>query len=109
MTKDIFLNTLREKLSGLPQDDIEKLVDYYNEMLCDRIEIGMTEEEATADLGSPEEIAREILLDMPMQKLVKAKAKSKPKKRFTAGETLLIVMAFPVWGPLLSSVIAVVI
>ena len=48
MDKHTFLTDLRGALSGLPQDDIEERVGFYGEMIDDRMEEGMSEEEAQA-------------------------------------------------------------
>ena len=45
ITKQEFLLQLREKLSGLPQADIDERVAFYGEMIDDRVEEGLTEEE----------------------------------------------------------------
>ena len=46
MNKQEFLSLLRRELSGLPQGDIEERVGFYAEMIDDRMEEGLTEEEA---------------------------------------------------------------
>lgn len=50
MTKSDFLDLLREKISRLPEWEAAKTVVYYSEMIDDRIEDGMSEEDA--DYGS---------------------------------------------------------
>ena len=49
MIKQEFISALREKLSALPQIDPEKHIQFYEEMINDRIEDGMLEEDAVAD------------------------------------------------------------
>ena len=46
MDKRTFLNSLREQLYGLSQSDIDKSLEYYSEMIDDRMEDGVSEEEA---------------------------------------------------------------
>ena len=41
MNKSEFLNSLEEKLKELPKDEIRKTIDYYDEMIDDRIEDGI--------------------------------------------------------------------
>ena len=48
MNKQEFLVQLRNALSGLPKDDIEERIEFYSEMIEDRIEEGLSEEEAIA-------------------------------------------------------------
>ena len=56
MDKHDFLMQLQNRLSGLPQEDIEERLNFYNEMIDDRIEDGLSEEEAIAAVGSLDEI-----------------------------------------------------
>ena len=104
--KEIFLLELKRGLEGFAEEDIQKFVDYYAEMIDDRIEDGKTEEEAVADLGDVNEIIEQIQMEMPLPKLVRAKMQ--PKHRLSAWEIVLIVLGFPIWGSLAISVIAIV-
>ena len=75
MTKVEFLAELRAALAGLPEADIEKSLDFYSEMIDDRVEDGLPEEEAVAALGSIEDIKTQILKDIPITKIIKEKVK----------------------------------
>ncbi len=99
MNKDAFLSALRNRLSGLPEEDIKMSLDYYNEIIDDRIEEGLSEEEAVLAVGSLEEIVSQILMDTSLPKLVKAKVK--PKRTLKTWEIVLLVLGSPVWLPLL--------
>jgi uncharacterized membrane protein len=99
MNRERFLASLRSALAGLPEGDIDGTLEYYAELIDDRAEEGVPEEEAVSALGSPEDVAREILLDLPMTKLVKAKMK--PKRSLRGWEIALIIIGFPLWLPLL--------
>ena len=72
-----------------------KALEFYEEAISDRIEDGLTEDEAVAAIGTPDEIAQQILMDTPLPKLVKAKAK--PEKGFKVWEIILLVLGFPIW------------
>ncbi len=61
MNKEQFLASLRARLIGLPQADLERTLQYYREMIDDRIEEGMSEYQAVADVGNPAELAAAIL------------------------------------------------
>ena len=63
MTKLNFILSLNEKLSGLPQNDIEERLRFYTEMIEDRMEEGLSEEEAVLAVGSVDEIAEQILAE----------------------------------------------
>ncbi len=61
MTKADFLEALRNCLRALPDADAARSMDYYIEIIDDRMDEGMTEEEAVAAVGDPADVAREIL------------------------------------------------
>ena len=102
MDKYDFLLALEDRLAGLPEADRQASLDFYAEMLDDLTEGGMTE--AVASLGSVDAIAEEILLEMPLPKLVKAKMK---KRRLSGLEITLLAVGFPIWFPILIALLAV--
>ena len=106
MDKLEFLLTLDKRLDVLTDTDRRASLDYYAEMLDDLTESGMTEADAVASLGSVEAIAEEILLNMPLPKLVKGKMKK--RRRLTGTEITLLIVGFPIWLPLLISAFAIV-
>ena len=106
MNKEMFLEELKRKLIGLPQADIDERLAFYSEMIDDRIEDGLTEEEAVAKVGSVDEIVAQIMSEIPLTKLVKEKVK--PKRSLRVWEIVLIVLGFPVWFPLLIAFLAIV-
>ena len=55
MNKQEFLSRLRKQLRGL--EDREERVTFYSEMIDDRMEDGLSEEEAVAAVGSLENFA----------------------------------------------------
>ena len=61
MTRKQFLNDLYHHLYGLTQDQAEQHLTYYAEMLADRMEEGMSEEDAVAGMEDVETIARRIM------------------------------------------------
>ena len=71
MSKQEFLGALYNGLSGLPKEDIENSVQFYSEMIDDRMDEGMTENEAVEDIGSVNEIIQQILSESSLPKLVK--------------------------------------
>lgn len=105
MHKQNFLAALQDALYGLPQSDINQSVEYYSEIIDDQIEDGIREEEAVASLGSPDAVAKQILLDIALPKLVKAKVR--PSHTLHAWEILLLVLGAPVWASLLLAAAAV--
>ena len=106
MNREQFMAALREKLAGLPEEDIVSSLEYYGEMIDDRIEDGVPEETAVAAVGSVDEIAEQILMDTPLTKLVQARVKS--KRSLKAWEIVLLVLGSPIWLSLLIAAAAVV-
>ena len=107
MTKIKFLLSLHDKLSGLPQDEVEERLNFYSEMIEDRMEEGLSEEEAVAAVGSVDEIAEQIAGEIPLSKL--AIEKIKPKRKLRAWEIVLLALGSPIWLSLLVSAFSVVI
>ena len=93
MTKQLFLNELSAALHGLPREERYRTLSYYDELIDDRMEDGQSEEEAVESLGSPEQIAREIL------------GEEEPPVSTGTGRKvwliILLVLGFPFWGSLL--------
>lgn len=106
MKKNEFLAELRERLNGLSEEDLKRSLDYYAEMIDDRMEDGLAEDEAVDAVGTPGEIAGVILGEMPLTKLVKARVKT--KGRMAAWEIVLLVLGSPLWLALLLALFAVV-
>ena len=105
MNKREFIEKLRQLLSGLPEADAEERLSFYGEMIDDRVEEGLSEEEAVKEIGSAESVADQILADTPLKAIIKEGIK--PRRPRGVGTTLLIVLGFPVWLPLLAALFAV--
>ena len=105
MNKQEFLEELREELIGLPQDEIEERLDFYSEMIEDRMEEGLSEEVAVAEIGIPAEIAAQIIEDIPLTRFVVEKVK--PKRKLKVWEIVLLVLGSPIWVPLLLAAIVI--
>ncbi len=106
MNKERFLLELASALEGLPEDDVEKSLEYYSEMIDDHIEDGLSEEEAVADLGSIDEIRAQIIKDTPLAKIVRKRVKS--NQTLSSLEITLLIVGFPIWFPLLAAAAAVI-
>ena len=106
MTKHEFLAKLRQGLSGLPQEDMEERLIFYSEMIDDRMEEGLSEEEAVAAAGDVDRIIAQAVADTPISKLAKEKIRGKVSLK--PWHILLLVLGFPVWFPLCVAAISVV-
>lgn len=106
MTKREFIAQLREKLSGLPQTDIEERVIFYGEMIDDRMEEGLSEEEAVSEIGNIDDIVSQTVSDTPITKRAKEKIKSKGKTK--TWEIVLLIAGSPIWVSLTIALFAVI-
>jgi len=106
MKKEKFLSELRRKLQGLPKDDLESRLSFYEEAINDRISCGKSEEEAVGDLGSVDLIVEEIAEDTPYFTLVKEKAKL--NRKLSLATILLLIIGFPIWFPIALTVLILI-
>lgn len=107
MNKEQFLARLRQRLDGLPEDAAQPSLDYYREMIEDRMEDGLSEEEAVEAMGTPDDAAGQIWMAAPLPALRKTSARRR-SRGWKAWEIALLVLGSPVWAPLLAAGAAVV-
>lgn len=105
MNRREFLDALSGALADLPWREQERWLDFYGEMIDDRMEEGLTEAEAVAAVGSIEEIAAQIL-SQP-QPAEQQQPPKKPKWEVKPWMILLLILGFPVWLPLLIAALVV--
>lgn len=106
MTKREFIAQLQKKLQGLPKQEVEERISFYGEMIEDRMEEGMEEPQAVADVGTVEEISAQIISEIPLTKI--AKERVKPKRRWETWEIVLLALGSPIWLSLVVAAFAVV-
>ena len=107
MKRQEFLDELKKALWAIPEADQQRSCDYYAEMIDDRMEDGLSEEEAVAAIGNLDEIVNQILSESPRPPQVVQTA-APEKKRISTWLIVLLVLGFPVWGAIVISVGAVV-
>lgn len=106
MNKSEFLSELEKALTGLPKKDVNERLAFFSEMIDDRMEEGLGEEEAVAAAGSIDEIAAQTVADVPLGRLVNEKITAKRGMR--GWEIALLILGFPLWFPLLIAAAAIV-
>ena len=106
MRKQEFLEKLYRGLSGLPQEEIRERLNFYREMIDDRMEEGLSEEEAVAAVGSVEEIVAQAVNEIPLSKIAREKIRS--GRRLNGVEVLLLILGAPIWFSLAIAAAAVV-
>ena len=107
MNKQEYLGALEYALAQMPPEEREKHLAYYDELICDMCEDGMSEEEATSRLGDPNAVAQELLAALPLATLVKTRIRSGGS--LSPLVIALLVLGFPLWFPLLVSVLSLLI
>ena len=94
MNKREFINLLSEKLSYLPKNELEERIIFYCEMINDKMDDGLSEEEAINEIGPIDDIVKEISSDNIGTKEAEA---IKEKRTMKTWEIVLICLGFPIW------------
>lgn len=106
MLKKQFLDELTKALEGLPKDELNDRISFYSDMIDDRMEDGMSEEDAVGDIGTVEEVKSEIMSNVSLVKIVKHKVK--PKRRLKTWEIVVLCVTSPIWVGLVIAGFAVI-
>ena len=61
MKKEEFFAALAAGLSAMSEQERAGVLEYYEEIICDEVEHGVSEEDVLADLGDPVELARRVM------------------------------------------------
>lgn len=105
MLKEEYLSKLKTGLTEAGIEDADERVEYYDEMICDRIEAGMSEERAVEDMEDIDSIINDCRLDKPVTTLIVNKVQKSHDKAKKSGNgfiwVLLAILGFPIWLPLL--------
>ena len=118
MKKQEFLDALKSRLWALPEPDQQSSLEYYAEMIDDRMEDGLCEEEAVAAIGDLEEIVKQIMTELPHPPaVIRKEYKQEEAKTHNADREqtsrkvwliILLILGSPVWGSLVISAASVV-
>lgn len=100
MTKTEYLKKLRRALRQVKAEERSKSLAYFGEVIDDRMEDGISEQDAIDELESVEAAAERIIAE--------AKAQGQIKPRRSLWEIVLIVLGFPLWFPLVLTIAVVV-
>ena len=102
MIKQEFLDRLREGLSALPQEEIDEQINFYAEIIDDRIEDGLSEEQAVLQAGNVEDIIMQIKSDFSDVHNTASERKLK------VWQIILIALGSPIWFSLIVAVVCIV-
>ena len=108
MTRNEFITSLSARLQGIPGTERQKALDWYSELICDRME-EMPEADAVSGIGSVDEIADEILSQYRQNTTaVHSSDGTEPQSRRSPDKgvnTALVIFVAavlsPIWLPLL--------
>lgn len=96
MKKNEFMDALKKKIKNESYEYVCQVVEYYDEIISDLIEDGVSEEDAIASLGSIDD----ILINMHGEDIIEMKPHSKMSTAVIGG---LLILGFPLWGSLLAA------
>lgn len=102
MDKKAFLEELGKGIAGLSYEEQDKWLDFYSEMIDDRMEDGLSEEEAVAAVGSVEDVVAQILSQQAPEK------KQKTKRELKGWHVALLIVGSPIWFSLLIAAVSVI-
>lgn len=108
MTKKEFMDALSWQLKALPKKEKKSSLSYYEEMIGDRMEDGMSEEEAVAAAGTPEEAAEEIFKGLSLiDKARMTISKGGRTRNATKAEKVLLCLSLPILIPLVIAAVSI--
>ena len=121
MKKLEFINELGGALSDLPPEEVRPILDYYMEIIADRMEDGLTEEAAIASLGPIDALAKKLLAEHEAESTALQPAASEPfsspepvpaedapsSRRFPGWVLALAIVLSPLWLALFCALIGV--
>ncbi|MDF2633084.1 MAG: hypothetical protein K0Q85_1680, partial [Caproiciproducens sp.] len=70
MNSELYLKRLRRRIKFLPDNERNTIIDFYREIIQDKIESGVSEAQAVAELGDVNVLAQKILMENPNRKPV---------------------------------------
>lgn len=107
MNKKEFLSQLKRKLSGLKKQDINESLNFYSEIIDDKVEDGASVDDAISSLGSLDEIVLQIKENASNGDYNEV-SYSPQKRALKPLEIVLLALGSPIWLSLLISLGAVV-
>lgn len=97
MNKDTFLRALRAELAGMPPDELESAIQYYEEYFA---EAGPEREaEVLQELGTPQAVAAQIRVDITLRQMKGPNPPSAKKGISAVWMVILAIFAAPIALP----------
>ena len=118
MNKEEYLSAVWERIGRLAPEDIRRSLDYYSEMIDDRMESDhLTEAQAVAAMPTVEEAAAQILADTPIlppvtlpepepatETAAPTPDRARPRRGWRIWGIILLILGSPLWLPLVITV-----
>lgn len=76
MKRNEFINKIEDNLKAFDQSEINEIINYYNEIIADKMDLGLTEDEAINSLGDVKDITNEIKTNILMKRTNKKSTNS---------------------------------
>ncbi len=105
MNKRDFIAALRRRLSGLPTQELAERLEFYSEMIDDRMEEGLTEEDAVREIGTLDEVADRIREEIGADELLSEHEVE--MKGLGRGQLALLILSSPLWIAFLAPALVV--
>ncbi len=108
--KQNFLHELRSNLRKYPSGAVDDYIEYYDELIAERVENGEKESAVLAKIGTPQDIAASFKQDVAIDRAVKKPTPSNGVKALIAVISVLslplVIPLFIVFGALLVVIVA---
>ena len=99
MTKNEFTRELKGRINHLPKAERKKILQYYYEMISERMEDGMTEAEAIDALGNLDELLSEY---------TPVSGEPRRTSKLRAWHIIMLIIGAPLWIPLVAVMLCLI-
>lgn len=106
MTRIDFLDELNIRLASAGVPDAKELLSFYDESIRDRMDSGMSEAQAVADVGNIDEIVRNAKAEMPMPLVVRDVIASSHREAKSNGRLIVWIVLILLFAPALFSIVS---
>lgn len=103
MKKKTFLKQLEEELSSLPQDDIDDIIEDYNEYFAEGKKDKRTEEDLVKGLGNPKQLAKNLKAEYHIKKAKEGPSVKNILKAILASVSLGLFNIIILLGPVIAA------
>lgn len=106
MNKEAFIGLLKTRLNDLPYDEVQRIIDYYDEYIMEAVDSGKNEEEVISSFGDIDILINKLRTE---QQIEAAKKKPTVSNGIKVLIAVLGVLSIPIAIPFVIALISVVI